>query len=102
MANSSCLALSFWCVWLPLFVFDARTQLDSVYIRGSKIRFMVLPDMLKNAPMFKVRLHGLWWRWPWRCLVLALCGCVACLCVCVAVSAVWLCGVSVWLCLRPS
>ena len=21
--------------------------------RGSKIRFMILPDMLKNAPMFK-------------------------------------------------
>jgi small nuclear ribonucleoprotein D3 len=24
-----------------------------VYIRGSKIRFIILPDMLKNAPMFK-------------------------------------------------
>lgn len=29
------------------------SQLDTVYIRGSKIRFLVLPDMLKNAPMFK-------------------------------------------------
>jgi len=28
-------------------------QLESVYIRGSKIRFFVLPDMLRNAPMFK-------------------------------------------------
>ncbi|XP_051525182.1 small nuclear ribonucleoprotein Sm D3-like isoform X2 [Myxocyprinus asiaticus] len=24
-----------------------------VYIRGSKIRFLILPDMLKNAPMLK-------------------------------------------------
>ena len=29
------------------------THLESVYIRGSKIRFLVLPDMLKHAPMFK-------------------------------------------------
>ncbi|CDW57895.1 Small nuclear ribonucleoprotein Sm D3 [Trichuris trichiura] len=28
-------------------------QLEQVYIRGSKIRFLILPDMLKNAPMFK-------------------------------------------------
>jgi len=34
------------------------TQLSSVYIRGSKIRFFVLPDMLKNAPMFKKALKG--------------------------------------------
>lgn len=27
--------------------------LENVYIRGSKIRFLILPDMLKNAPMFK-------------------------------------------------
>ena len=33
---------------------DGRTgQLEQVYIRGSKIRFLILPDMLKNAPMFK-------------------------------------------------
>ncbi|PAV87160.1 hypothetical protein WR25_02377 isoform A [Diploscapter pachys] len=33
---------------------DGRThQLDNVFIRGNKIRFMILPDMLKNAPMFK-------------------------------------------------
>uniref|UniRef100_A0AC35TIH2 Small nuclear ribonucleoprotein Sm D3 n=1 Tax=Rhabditophanes sp. KR3021 TaxID=114890 RepID=A0AC35TIH2_9BILA len=33
---------------------DGRTQqLDNVFIRGSKIRFLILPDMLKNAPMFK-------------------------------------------------
>ena len=29
------------------------SHLESVYIRGSKIRFLVLPDMLKHAPMFK-------------------------------------------------
>ncbi|KAL8489641.1 hypothetical protein ACS0TY_025515 [Phlomoides rotata] len=27
--------------------------LEHVFIRGSKVRFMVIPDMLKNAPMFK-------------------------------------------------
>ena len=27
--------------------------MDTVYIRGSKVRFMILPDMLKNAPMFR-------------------------------------------------
>ena len=33
---------------------DGRTSnLEQCFIRGSKIRFMVLPDMLKNAPMFK-------------------------------------------------
>ena len=28
-------------------------KLDNVYIRGSKIRFIIVPDMLKHAPMFK-------------------------------------------------
>ena len=33
---------------------DGRvTQIERVYIRGSKIRFFIIPDMLKNAPMFK-------------------------------------------------
>jgi len=33
---------------------DGRVaQLENIYIRGSKIRFLILPDMLKNAPMFK-------------------------------------------------
>ena len=33
---------------------DGRvSQLEHIYIRGSKIRFMILPDMLKNAPMLK-------------------------------------------------
>ncbi|XP_015792254.1 small nuclear ribonucleoprotein Sm D3 [Tetranychus urticae] len=29
------------------------TSLETIFIRGSKIRFLILPDMLKNAPMFK-------------------------------------------------
>ncbi|EIM20243.1 Sm-like ribonucleo protein [Wallemia mellicola CBS 633.66] len=33
---------------------DGRvSQLDQVYIRGSMIKFLVVPDMLQNAPMFK-------------------------------------------------
>lgn len=28
-------------------------QLEHAFIRGSKIRFAILPDMLKNAPMFR-------------------------------------------------
>uniref|UniRef100_A0A670Y7D9 Small nuclear ribonucleoprotein Sm D3 n=1 Tax=Pseudonaja textilis TaxID=8673 RepID=A0A670Y7D9_PSETE len=28
-------------------------QLEQVYIHGSKIRFLILPDMLKNTPMLK-------------------------------------------------
>lgn len=33
---------------------DGRVaQLENVFLRGSKIRFLILPDMLKNAPMFK-------------------------------------------------
>ncbi|XP_024360411.1 small nuclear ribonucleoprotein SmD3b isoform X3 [Physcomitrium patens] len=29
------------------------SQLEHVSIRGSKVRFMIIPDILKNAPMFK-------------------------------------------------
>ncbi|KAI9201903.1 Sm-like ribonucleoprotein [Polychytrium aggregatum] len=29
------------------------SQLDQVFVRGSQIRFFIVPDMLKNAPMFK-------------------------------------------------
>lgn len=33
---------------------DGRvSQLDHIFVRGSRIRFMIVPDMLKNAPMFK-------------------------------------------------
>eukprot|EP00190_Bangiopsis_sp_CCMP1999_P005066 CAMPEP_0198730352 /NCGR_PEP_ID=MMETSP1475-20131203/24179_1 /TAXON_ID= ORGANISM="Unidentified sp., Strain CCMP1999" /NCGR_SAMPLE_ID=MMETSP1475 /ASSEMBLY_ACC=CAM_ASM_001111 /LENGTH=175 /DNA_ID=CAMNT_0044493145 /DNA_START=94 /DNA_END=622 /DNA_ORIENTATION=- len=34
------------------------TNLEHVFIRGSKVRFMVIPDMLENAPMFE-RLQAL-------------------------------------------
>lgn len=29
------------------------TKLPSVYLRGSSIRFIALPDLLKNAPVFQ-------------------------------------------------
>ncbi|GMH35836.1 hypothetical protein BSKO_03704 [Bryopsis sp. KO-2023] len=33
---------------------DGRTsRLEHIFIRGSRIRFIIVPDMLKNAPMFK-------------------------------------------------
>jgi small nuclear ribonucleoprotein D3 len=33
---------------------DGRvTQLEQVYIRGSHVRYFIVPDMLRNAPMFK-------------------------------------------------
>ncbi|KAL3309416.1 Small nuclear ribonucleoprotein Sm D3 [Cichlidogyrus casuarinus] len=33
---------------------EGRTvNMDSIYIRGSKIRFFILPDMLKNSPMIR-------------------------------------------------
>ena len=33
---------------------DGRVQqLEQVYIRGSHVRFFIVPDMLKHAPMFK-------------------------------------------------
>jgi hypothetical protein len=34
---------------------DGRvSQLDQVYIRGSMIRFFIVPDMLQNAPMLVI------------------------------------------------
>ncbi|PNH04408.1 Small nuclear ribonucleoprotein Sm D3 [Tetrabaena socialis] len=33
---------------------DGRvSQLSHIFIRGSRVRFFIIPDMLKNAPMFK-------------------------------------------------
>eukprot|EP00884_Botryococcus_braunii_P014552 jgi/Botrbrau1/23098/Bobra.0243s0035.1 len=29
------------------------THLEHIFVRGSRVLFMILPDMLKNAPMFK-------------------------------------------------
>lgn len=47
--NMNCQMANITCTYR-----DGRVaQLENVYIRGSKIRFMILPDMLKNAPMFK-------------------------------------------------
>ena len=38
---------------------DGRvTQVEQVFVRGSMIRFLILPDMLKNAPMFKPKAAG--------------------------------------------
>ncbi|KAK0934864.1 small nuclear ribonucleoprotein Sm D3 [Friedmanniomyces endolithicus] len=34
---------------------DGRvTHLDRIYIRGSHIRLFIVPDMLRNAPMFPI------------------------------------------------
>ena len=30
-----------------------KTSLEQVYIRGAQVRYFVVPDMLKHAPMFK-------------------------------------------------
>jgi len=30
-----------------------QADIENIYIRGSKIRFIILPDHLKNAPLFK-------------------------------------------------
>jgi small nuclear ribonucleoprotein D3 len=33
---------------------DGRvSHLDQVYIRGSHVRYFIVPDMLRNAPMFR-------------------------------------------------
>ena len=33
---------------------DGRvSHLEHVYVRGSHVRFFVIPDMLRNAPMFR-------------------------------------------------
>lgn len=35
---------------------DGRvSHLDQIYIRGSHVRFFIVPDMLRNAPMFRSR-----------------------------------------------
>lgn len=31
----------------------SKSALEQVYIRGSQVRYFVVPDMLKHAPMFK-------------------------------------------------
>ena len=33
---------------------DGKQQhFDQVFVRGSQVRFIIIPDMLKNSPMFK-------------------------------------------------
>eukprot|EP00811_Abedinium_folium_P015913 NODE_24864_length_608_cov_1.829522.p1 GENE.NODE_24864_length_608_cov_1.829522~~NODE_24864_length_608_cov_1.829522.p1 ORF type:complete len:123 (+),score=26.85 NODE_24864_length_608_cov_1.829522:81-449(+) len=34
------------------------TNLEQVYLRGSMIRYLILPDMLRHAPMFKKKGRG--------------------------------------------
>ncbi|RPA81036.1 Sm-like ribonucleo protein [Ascobolus immersus RN42] len=35
---------------------DGRvSHLEQVYIRGSHVRFFIVPDMLRNGPMFRTR-----------------------------------------------
>lgn len=29
------------------------SHMEHIFVRGSRIRFVIVPDMLKNAPMFK-------------------------------------------------
>lgn len=31
----------------------AVTHMDQIFVRGSQIKFIVVPDLLKNAPLFK-------------------------------------------------
>lgn len=50
---------SFLCWQLPTlrllcifrFACPQVTQMEHIYIRGGRIRFVIVPDMLKNAPM---------------------------------------------------
>ena len=30
-----------------------QTHFEQVFVRGSQVRFIIIPDMLKNSPMFK-------------------------------------------------
>ena len=30
-----------------------QLHFDQVFVRGSQVRFIIIPDMLKNSPMFK-------------------------------------------------
>ena len=54
--NRALLAVNaFWAILLRDITVTGRdgrvSQLDQVYIRGSMIRFFIVPDMLQNAPM---------------------------------------------------
>jgi small nuclear ribonucleoprotein D3 len=30
-----------------------QLRFDQIFIRGSQVRFIIIPDMLKNSPMFR-------------------------------------------------
>ncbi|KAG8523079.1 Small nuclear ribonucleoprotein Sm D3 [Galemys pyrenaicus] len=54
LEDQTVLMISFQMSNITVTYRDGRVaQLEQVYIRGSKIRFLILPDMLKNAPMLK-------------------------------------------------
>lgn len=46
-----------WNVQLSNVTCTARdgkvSHVEHIFIRGSRVRFVIVPDMLKNAPMFK-------------------------------------------------
>lgn len=46
-----------WNVQLSNVTATARdgkvTHMEHLFIRGSRVRFVIVPDLLKNAPMFK-------------------------------------------------
>lgn len=45
-----------WNIQLQAVAYTSRegmkSQLDHVYLRGSQVRFIILPDMLRNSPIF--------------------------------------------------
>lgn len=55
-----------WNVQLSKVTATARdgkiTHMEHIFIRGSRVRFIIVPDMLKNAPMVRA------WagQWGWR------------------------------------
>ena len=46
----------------------STAQLANIYLRGTQIKFMILPEMLKNAPMLKVIYFNVKFRFDWKCL----------------------------------
>ena len=46
----------------------STAQLANIYLRGTQIKFMILPEMLKNAPMLKVIYFNVKYRCNWNCL----------------------------------
>ena len=40
--------------------------MEHIFIRGSRVRFIIVPDMLKNAPMVRVLPTGGLWCCCWE------------------------------------